>query len=270
MRIIATPTGPYQPATSLLLSVADAPDGTATFEWQAAGSTIAGASGTSYRLTTGAGGTAVEHTAIAKDASGAETGRAAFTVVVREAAPAAPPAATPAKEQPQEPVLVYDRSFAMAALVWTLLIAAAGLSPLAIVLWRVAVRPSTPDGELSVTIGGLVAIGLLIVGSVIACAGIFGALLEVRGRLRTVADRAALGERGALPDAKGVIEAIGKLRGAAMILVIACVPLLASAWIGHSAVDQPSPTSTTIPGTAESTPATTSNEGANPTVPGDG
>ena len=196
MRIIATPTGPYQPATSLLLSVADAPDGTTTFEWQAAGSTIAGASGTSYRLTTGAGGTAVEHTAIAKDASGAETGRAAFTVVVREAA--APPAATPAKEQPQEPVLVYDRSFAMAALAWTLLIAAAGLSPLAIVLWRVAVRPSTPDGELSVTIGGIVAIGLLIVGSVIACAGIFGALLEVRGRLRTVADRVALGERGAL------------------------------------------------------------------------
>jgi hypothetical protein len=82
---------------------------------------------------------------------------------------------------------------------------------------------------------------------VIACAGIFGALLEVRARLRTPKDRAAFGGRGALPDVKGVIEAIGKLRGSALIMVIACVPLLAAAWIGNTAVDQTSPTTTTTP-----------------------
>ena len=42
-----------------------------------------------------------------------------------------------------------------------------------------------------------------------------------------------------------VIEAIGKLRGSALIMVIACVPLLAAAWIGNTAVDQSSPTTTT-------------------------
>ena len=170
-------------------------------------------------------------------------------------------------------------------MVFSVLLLAGGLTPLAIVLWRVAVSSTGTGTEATVTIGGMVAIGLLIIGGVIACAGIFGALLEVRARLRTPKDRAAFGGRGGLPDVKGVIEAIGKLRGSALIMVIACVPLLAAAWIGNTAVDQSSPTTTTTTPTSTtvapgyptaSTPAypvdtvAPANYPASGTSPGDG
>ena len=63
-------------------------------------------------------------------------------------------------------------------MVFSVLLLAGGLTPLAIVLWRVAVRSTGTGTEATVTIGGMVAIGLLIIGGVIVCAGIFGALLR--------------------------------------------------------------------------------------------
>ena len=86
MRIVASPPGPYQPGTSVVLNVADAPTGVAAYEWQASGTTIAGASGSSYRLAAGAAGSAVEYTVVAKDAAGAESARASFTATVGSAA----------------------------------------------------------------------------------------------------------------------------------------------------------------------------------------
>ena len=180
---------------------------------------------------------------MAKDAAGAESARASFTATVGSAATVS----RTGRRRPgrPEPLLVYSAGFAVLAMVFSVLLLAGGLTPLAIVLWRVAVSSTGTGTEATVTIGGMVAIGLLIIGGVIVCAGIFGALLEVRARLRTPKDRAAFGGRGGLPDVKGVIEAIGKLRGSALIMVIACVPLLAAAWIGNTAVDQTSPTTTT-------------------------
>ena len=108
--------------------------------------------------------------------------------------------------------------------------------------------------------------------------------MRIRARLRTPKDRAAFGGRGGLPDVKGVIEAIGKLRGSALIMVIACVPLLAAAWIGNTAVDQSTTTTTTTttsttvapgyptastPGYSADTVAP-ANYPASGTVPGDG
>ena len=267
MRIVASPPGPYQPGTSVVLNVADAPTGVAAYEWQASGATIPGASGSSYRLAAGAAGTAVEYTVVAKDAAGAESARASFTATVGSGATAPGPGG--GDPVGPEPLLVYSAGFAVLAMVFSVLLLAAGLTPLSIVLWRVAVRSTGAGTEATVTIGGMVAIGLLIIGGVIACAGIFGALLEVRARLRTPKDRAAFGGRGGLPDVKGVIEAIGKLRGSALIMVIACVPLLAAAWIGNTAVDQSSPTTTTTTAPTSTTVAPGYPTASTPAYPGD-
>ena len=79
--------GSYQPGTSVVLDVADAPQESRSYEWQASGTTTsAEPSGSSYRLAAGAAGSAVEYTVVAKDAAGAESARASFTATVGSAA----------------------------------------------------------------------------------------------------------------------------------------------------------------------------------------
>lgn len=157
-----------------------------------------------------------------------------------------------------EPLLVFRKGFAITIGLLLLALLVLLALPLREVLYRLLdkVKDSDKGTNLATVTGGVIGLSLVLIGALVIVGGLFGGLLEVRGRLRTEEDlkidqaaaEAGLAAKGAV-DLKGVaavVDAVGKLRGAALILVIGCVPLLAAAWIGHAAVDTPSPSETTV------------------------
>jgi hypothetical protein len=81
------------------------------------------------------------------------------------------------------------------------------------------------------------------------------AAVEWRGRFRKAPTQATTRERGVDLDVSKTIAAIGKLRGAALVMVVGAVLMLGSAWVAKESANAP-------------TPATTTNQqGANPTQP---
>jgi hypothetical protein len=187
---------------------------------------------------------------------GAET--KAFKLRVK-AAGAPAPAPNPEEDAPD--LLVFKPWFAVAAGLLVVAALVAFALPLHKVLYKLVDRVTKDEQDLSKVIGGLIGLSLVLIGAIVIVGGLYGGLLEVRGRLRTKDDLeidkaaagAGLATKGAVIDPKGfavLVDAIGKLRGAALILVIGCVPLIAAAWIGHAAVDTPSPTTSTTQTTA--------------------
>jgi hypothetical protein len=107
-------------------------------------------------------------------------------------------------------------------------------------IWR-AIRDVHPQGTIAVQgpdVGAVVAFGLLLIGIVIIVSGLFLAAIEARGRMSRKAGSVRTSAAPATGDWAAVIDALGKLRGSALVLVIGCIPLLAAAWIGKTSVEQ--------------------------------
>jgi uncharacterized membrane protein len=139
--------------------------------------------------------------------------------------------------------MVFDGKFAALVAIPVVLVAVAFFAPLG---YFFATRSYGGDAIDQVIV--LISLSLLTIGAFVMLFGVYAGLLEVRGRMRTAKQLKEAQDRGLLDSAEGVakiIDAIGKLRGAAMILVIACVPLLAATWLAQTAVDnKTAPTST--------------------------
>jgi hypothetical protein len=99
-------------------------------------------------------------------------------------------------------------------------------------------------------LAAFMALPLTIIGSLAVLVGLGMALVEWRGRFaeKPTGDKITVtGITG--EDAAKVIEAVGKLRGAALSMVVGAIVLIASAWIAQSAAG-------TAPGSAEPTSST--------------
>jgi hypothetical protein len=81
-------------------------------------------------------------------------------------------------------------------------------------------------------------IPLIVLGALLVLAGAWLAIVEWRGRLKSKDELTATG----LPDVGPWIEAIGKLRAPALLLVVGAILMLGSAWIASNAA-KPTPTS---------------------------
>ena len=93
-------------------------------------------------------------------------------------------------------------------------------------------------------IGARVIGPVTVVGVAVTLVGVWMAMTEWRGRFKEQAE--TVGERE-IPDPAKVIEALGKLRGAALVLVSGIIILLGVAWMTSataSAPPAPAPTST--------------------------
>jgi hypothetical protein len=202
---------------------------------------------------------------VAVTAGGSAIEGSPFTIALDVKAEDAPPAGEVQQPEKAEALLVYSKSFAWMAGIATAVIVGALGWLLFQVMADLHDRITEDSDDLSVLLGGLIGVGLVLIGAVALGAGVYGGLLEVRGRLRTKKDleidkaakeSGAFEAKGAEEALKGVavvVDAVGKLRGASLILVVACVPLVAAAWIGHAAVDQPTPATTTTTTTSTTT-----------------
>ena len=142
------------------------------------------------------------------------------------------PAPTPAEPAtPPEPAPIYYDAFAKDT-AWRigLLGAIVGVVFLLAVLLLVARGWETLEGRLKV--GMTIAVPVAVLGIVIVLAGLWMAVVEWRGRF---AEKPAPKTRdfGVEPDK--IIEAVGKLRGAALAMVVGAILIVASAWIAQAA-----------------------------------
>jgi hypothetical protein len=146
----------------------------------------------------------------------------------------------------QEPVdpdqsLRFDPWFASLMGLTTVWIGWFVLKPVFSTIRSLAELSKTDSVNLRPIVGGLVALGLLLIGIVVILGGLFAGLMEVRGRMvqRELSARHNARLVGQSIKWNEVIDSIGKLKGAALLLVVGCVPLLAAAWIGKTALEVP-------------------------------
>ena len=93
-----------------------------------------------------------------------------------------------------------------------------------------------------------IAVPIVVLGSIAVVVGMWMALVEWRGRFEKPASPppAAGVRRGAGEDAAKVIDSVGKLGGAALVMVVGALLMFAAAWITQSTAKPPTtPTSTT-------------------------
>lgn len=242
--ITQTPSGFVGPDAKVTLAVAVSPNPSQyTYSWVLAdGSTAAG---TTIEVTGSArAGGRYQVTATPKRPGG-DTLSAGHTLQV---AGQSPPTTPPPPDKP-EPPLIFDPWFASGAAIVIGLLAILLLAPLVYRLYNTDSRDAVDRMAI------ITSLGLLSIGAVVLLLGVYGALLEVRGRMRTRKEQEALAKVqagvgvGAEETFSGIaliIDAIGKLRGAALILVVGCVPLVAAAWVAQSGVDN-GPDSTATP-----------------------
>ncbi|TQM65103.1 hypothetical protein FBY41_1488 [Humibacillus xanthopallidus] len=115
------------------------------------------------------------------------------------------------------------------------------------------------DAAQSARLDGRALIGAQVIGPVtvvgvaVTLIGVWMAATEWRGRFATPVD--TTGERE-IPDPTKIIEALGKLRGAALVLVSGVVILLGVAWMtSATASAPPAPTPSSTP-TSTASPTT--------------
>jgi hypothetical protein len=159
-------------------------------------------------------------------------------------APSGPGAPTPTP--PSDPPTVWHKGFAItsAIVVAVLLGAFVVVSQLfADNLGLDATETAKLDGRA--LIGARVIGPVTVVGVAVTLVGVWMAMTEWRGRFTEKAETGT-GERE-IPDPAKIIEALGKLRGAALVLISGIIILLGVAWMTSataSAPPAPAPTST--------------------------
>ena len=159
-----------------------------------------------------------------------------------------------ARQPPDAPV-AFDPAFAAGAAIVVAVFACILLAPLAYRLYDTD-APSAADRLATLT-----GLALLIVGVFLLLLGVYATLLAVRARLGPAAKRPAAARTAGEPETAGqppLTGAIGKSRGlVVLLLLVACVPLLAAAWVAQSRADGESSAAvaTATPRTATRTPS---------------
>jgi hypothetical protein len=120
---------------------------------------------------------------------------------------------------------------------------------------------SQADSALAASI----AIPLTVFGGFLLVVGAWMAVVEWRGRFVSEEEARPGDKTMAAPDPAAIIAAIGKLKGAALLLVVGAVLMLGAAWVvrGHTESNKSDNSGTT------STPTTTSPESTQATTTGD-
>jgi hypothetical protein len=187
--------------------------------------------------------------------------------------PADPDSVTPAETEPKAEPPTFHRGFAVAI---GLLLLAIGL------LFFGTVGPFRGTGSLAQdawdTLDGrgklalTIALPMIAIGCLLLLVGLWMAIVEWRGRFRDAPPppRDEETPRGVIEELPKIIDAVGKLQGAALVLVVGLLALFAAAWVGQAgagadpaATPTPTPTSaaepTPNPGTEapEATPTPT-------------
>jgi hypothetical protein len=155
-----------------------------------------------------------------------------------------------ASANPADEVRVFEPWFALCSAVAVLAL----FGGVAYVLLRYGVHRLPAGKELyqsTAAVAGLIALGLLLVGLLIAAVGTFMMLVEQRSTMEAAASPAATREAIA-----PILEAAGKLKPAWATMAAAVACFLAAAWVGGKIVDGPPATTTTT--TTAPTAATTS------------
>ncbi len=156
--------------------------------------------------------------------------------------------------------VVYEPRFAAVA-------AAALLATFLVVLWPIWAIAGRVAFNKNVSFPAVIAVQLVIVGVLIALAGVYLSLLEFRGRARTMAElrppagpeAAAVGDLGAVDEvAKSIPEALkafGQLKAPAAAMAVAALLFIcatAISWRGLPSTSSPTaPTTTAAPTTTK-------------------
>jgi hypothetical protein len=102
------------------------------------------------------------------------------------------------------------------------------------------------DGRAKVAV--TLAVPMLVLGGFAVLVGIWMAAVEWKGRFRRREDTDAVTVKGPSgQDVAAVIDSIGKLRGAAIVLVVGAALMFAAAWVASSAAETPQPSPTASP-----------------------
>ena len=185
--------------------------------------------------------------------NGEEVESTAFPVELGDA-PTTEPKPEPAPEVPPE----YHPRFARVTAIFAFVLGVIVLWSPASAAWHVGKSDwKGTDGhlQLAATLG----VPLTVLGGAAVVVGAWMAAVEWRGRFRKPPEKEEEKKeearaRGVEVDIPQTITAIGKLKGAALVMVVGAALMLGSAWIAKESADQP-------------TPATTTNEGTTPTPP---
>ena len=166
---------------------------------------------------------------------------------------------------PAEPPTVWHKDFAISAAVvlGVLLVAFVVASQLfADTLGLDAAQTAKLDGRA--LIGARVIGPVTVVGVAVTLVGVWMAATEWRGRFAE--KPATTGERE-IPDPTKIIEALGKLRGASLVLVSGTLILLGVAWMtSATASAPPAPAPTAPTSTAPTSTAPTSTPAGSPST----
>lgn len=145
---------------------------------------------------------------------------------------------TEAPATPTEPPGVYDKKFGQAVGITI------AVATLIFVVVMAAVLVDRQQSEVPVV--WVLAFGLFFVGVLLAAVGAYFAALEVRGKLISAEEKEVLAKRGVeVKDVATLVEAVGKLRGTAAVIVLAVACLISAAWIGYGSTRPDSPATTT-------------------------
>jgi len=149
---------------------------------------------------------------------------------------------------------VYHSGFALITGVLGLLIAAVLLWRPASAAWQISKSDWTAEEGGDNALAAALSVPLVVFGGALVALGAWMAAVEWRGRFK--AEQPEGGGVRALAgavDVPAVVAAIGKLRGAALVLVVGAVLMLGAAWVAQSSAEEPaaaapaSPTPTVVP-----------------------
>jgi hypothetical protein len=201
-----------------------------SFQWKRGAADIPGATGRSYELVAQPSDDGAEFSVVVQNADGSRTSLPASLTVRREAP------------------LLFDPRFARRAAVAVVGVFLLILWPLWIIAGRVI-----GGGEALPAFPAAIAVQLVIAGVALGLAGFYLALLELRGRARSLAElteavrtEAPAGERGFTEEAVKVVpetlKAFGQLQAAAALLALAALLFVCAtvlAWRGLTAPGPP-------------------------------
>ena len=250
MRAVAGPAITKQPQSQTVAAGTPArfevvADGATSWEWADESGPIAGAASAAYVVTATAARSGSKYRVTVKNAAGEARISDWATLTVAAEVP-----------------VVYEPRFAAIA-------AAVVLGTFLVVLWPVWAIAGRVSFGKDVSFPAVIAVQLVIVGVLIALAGIYLSLLEFRGRARTVAElrppagpESAVGGLGAVDEvAKSIPEALkafGQLKAPAAAMAIAALLFICAtviSWRGLPATSTTGPTTTAVaPATTTSRP----------------
>lgn len=216
--------------------VATAQGAASGYQWQRAGADIPGATSSQYEFVMSED--AANDYVVKATVDGVETASDAFSVEAAANVTGEDDASEPSA--PVEPLPVFHPWFAGLLTAAAILLAVVLVQAMNLLNGRAGFAEadwSTFAANLKVA--AFMALPLTIIGSLAVLVGLWMALVEWRGRFAEkpqpptgdeITPKGISGE-----DAAKVIEAVGKLRGAALSMVVGAIVLIASAWIAQSA-----------------------------------